>query len=236
MIAVSITARAHAGQSDSQEFSQIERGRYLSVLSDCASCHTVPGRHQPFAGGRAIETPFGNIIAPNITPDRETGIGAWSDDEFDAAVRQGIGRDGARLYPAMPFDAYTKMSREDVVAIRAYLNTVAPVKNAKMRSLPIPYRFRSIFAPRCACGTHFISTRVHIPQIQKNLPNGIEAHFSSRVLVTVAPATRQKRFWVVITPADSSRARRYRDGSRPTSPMTAVAGSAVGQSTTLRPI
>jgi mono/diheme cytochrome c family protein len=70
------TTASFAGDSDPQEFTQIERGRYLAVLSDCASCHTVPGSNRPFAGGRAIETPFGNIVAPNITPDPETGIGS----------------------------------------------------------------------------------------------------------------------------------------------------------------
>ncbi len=133
-----------AGASDPQDFTQIERGRYLSVISDCASCHTVPGRNQPFAGGRPIETPFGNILAPNLTPDRQTGIGAWSDDEFDAAVRKGIRRDGARLYPAMPYNAYTKMSRDDVLAIRAYLNTVPSIVNSVVANqLPFPFNIRA---------------------------------------------------------------------------------------------
>src|SRR5580700_4336291 len=117
---------AMAGESDPQDFTQIERGRYFAVAGDCASCHTLPRFGRPFAGGRAIETPFGDIVAPNITPDRETGIGAWSDDEFDAAVRKGVRRDGAPLYPAMPYNAYTKMSRDDVQAIHAYLSTVTP--------------------------------------------------------------------------------------------------------------
>jgi mono/diheme cytochrome c family protein len=138
------TASSFAGDSDPQEFTQIERGRYLAVLSDCASCHTVPGTGQPFAGGRAIETPFGNIVAPNITPDPETGIGSWSDEAFDAAVRHGIGRNGSRLYPAMPYNAYTKMSRDDVLAIRAYLNTVTPVRNAVVAdTLPFPFNIRT---------------------------------------------------------------------------------------------
>src|SRR5271168_3000754 len=124
------TATSSAGDADLQDFTQIERGRYLTIVSDCASCHTVPGSKQPFAGGRPIETPFGNIVAPNITPDPETGIGSWSDDAFDAAVRKGLRRNGSRLYPAMPYTAYTKMSRDDVLAIRAYLNTVTPVRNA----------------------------------------------------------------------------------------------------------
>lgn len=132
-----------AGDADPQEFSQIERGRYLSVTSDCVSCHTVPGSDRPFAGGRPIETPFGNIVAPNITPDLQTGIGAWSDDQFDAAIRRGIRRDGSRLYPAMPYNAYTKMSRADVLAIRAYLNTLPAVRNPVVaNTLPFPFNIR----------------------------------------------------------------------------------------------
>jgi mono/diheme cytochrome c family protein len=138
------TTAAFAGAADPQEFTQIERGRYLAVLSDCASCHTVPGSNQPFAGGRAIETPFGNIVAPNITPDPETGIGSWSDEQFDAAVRKGIARNGSHLYPAMPYNAYTKMSRDDVLAIRAYLNTLVPVRNAvEANKLPFPFNIRA---------------------------------------------------------------------------------------------
>ena len=138
------TTASLAGDSDPQEFTQIERGRYLAVLSDCASCHTVPGSNQPFAGGRAIETPFGNIVAPNITPDPETGIGSWSDEQFDAAVRKGIARNGSHLYPAMPYNAYTKMSRDDALAIRAYLNTLVPVRNAvEANTLPFPFNIRA---------------------------------------------------------------------------------------------
>ena len=138
------TASSFAGGSDPQEFTQIQRGRYLAILSDCSSCHTVPGSGHPFAGGRAIETPFGNIGAPNITPDPETGIGSWSDEAFDAAVRHGIRRNGSRLYPAMPYNAYTKMSRDDVLAIRAYLNTITPVRNAVVAdTLPFPFNIRA---------------------------------------------------------------------------------------------
>jgi mono/diheme cytochrome c family protein len=143
-VAVGAVCPANAGDSDPQSFTQIERGRYLAVASDCVSCHTVPDSKQPFAGGRAIETPFGNIFAPNITPDPETGIGAWSDDEFDAAVRKGIGRTGSPLYPAMPYNAFTKMSRTDVQAIRAYLNTVTAVRNPRLpTTLPFPFNIRA---------------------------------------------------------------------------------------------
>jgi len=127
-----------------QGFAEIERGRYLAKAADCGSCHTVPGSNQPFAGGRSIETPFGNLISPNITPDRDTGIGTWTDGEFDAAVRQGRQRGGARLYPAMPFPYYSHMSREDVKAIRAYLSTVKPVHKAVVSdTLPFPFNLRA---------------------------------------------------------------------------------------------
>src|ERR1700722_20295656 len=141
---LSCSTAAWAGASDPQELTQIERGRYLSILSDCASCHTVPDSGRPFAGGRAIETPFANIVAPNITPDLESGTGAWSDAQFDDAVRHGVGRNGSHLYPAMPYNAYTKMSRDDVLAIRAYLNTVTPVSNvAVANKLPFPFNIRA---------------------------------------------------------------------------------------------
>src|SRR5665213_338133 len=106
------------------DFAQIERGRYLTIAADCAACHTDPDQNRPFAGGRAIETPFGNVLAPNTTPDRETGIGSWSDAQFDAAVRQGRRLDGKRLYPAMPFVYYAHMARSDVWVSCACLGTI----------------------------------------------------------------------------------------------------------------
>ncbi|MBR1159671.1 cytochrome c [Bradyrhizobium elkanii] len=137
-----MTWNAYAAPS-AQDVTQIERGRYLSILSDCAGCHTAPGG-KPFSGGRQIETPFGNIASANITPDLETGIGAWSDDQFDDALRKGIGRTGAHLYPAMPYTAFTKMSREEVLAIRAYLSSLEPVRNSRNpKTLPFPFSIRA---------------------------------------------------------------------------------------------
>jgi mono/diheme cytochrome c family protein len=130
-------------RADGQDFAQIERGRYLTAAADCAACHDAPGG-PALSGGRPIETPFGIILAPNITPDPETGIGAWSDADFDAAVRDGKRRDGTLLYPAMPFPNYTKMSHEDILAIRAYLKTLAPVRNAVVANqLPFPFDIRA---------------------------------------------------------------------------------------------
>ena len=135
---------AAASNTDEQNFALVEKGRALATASDCVACHTRPDGGKPFAGGRPIETPFGSITAPNITPDRDTGIGAWSDADFDKAVRQGIRRDGGRLYPAMPFTAFAKMSREDVLAIRAYLRTVPPVHNPVVaNTLPFPFNIRA---------------------------------------------------------------------------------------------
>jgi len=132
-----------ATDADQQDFAQIARGHYLVTLADCSACHTDPDNGKPFAGGRPIETPFGMILSANITPDRETGIGNWTDDQFDKAVRHGIRADGKRLYPAMPYTAYTKMSRDDVKAIRAYLATLAPVHNAVQTDrLPFPLNIR----------------------------------------------------------------------------------------------
>ena len=140
-----LSASARAG-NDGQDFSQIERGRYLAIAGDCVSCHTAEGG-AAFAGGRPIETPFGTIFGTNITPDRDTGIGAWSDDEFVRAFTLGIRRDGAHLYPAMPYNYFTKVTRDDVLAIRAYLSTVPAVKNAvKADQLPFPLSVRGDMA------------------------------------------------------------------------------------------
>ena len=123
-------------------FETVQKGKYLTQAADCVACHTVENG-KPFAGGRAIETPFGTIYSANITPDRETGIGAWSDDEFYRAMHEGIGPDGERLYPAFPYPYFTKMTREDVLAIRAYLNTIPPASNRRpdpKLTWPLGYR------------------------------------------------------------------------------------------------
>ncbi|MBV8442689.1 MAG: c-type cytochrome [Hyphomicrobiales bacterium] len=128
---------------DPQNFGQIQRGRYLAIAGDCASCHTVPGAGQPFAGGRSIETPFGVVVGANITPDLETGIGAWSDEAFVRALREGKRNDGQLLYPAMPYPYYSKLTESDALAIRAYLNTVKPVRNPVVSNkLPFPFDVR----------------------------------------------------------------------------------------------
>jgi mono/diheme cytochrome c family protein len=139
--AVILPVVARAGD---QDFAKVERGRYLATAADCVACHTIPKAGRPFAGGRPIETPFGNIVSANITPDQDTGIGAWTDQQFENAVRKGRRPDGTRLYPAMPYTAYTKLTHDDVMAIRAYLKTVAPVNNHVDRNtLPFPLNIRT---------------------------------------------------------------------------------------------
>jgi mono/diheme cytochrome c family protein len=106
----------------------IARGKALTDAADCASCHTAdPAR--PFAGGKRIDTPFGGIYSPNLTPDRDTGLGAWSDEEFYRALRYGVARDGSRYYPAFPYPNFTKLIRDDILAIRAFLGTLTPIRN-----------------------------------------------------------------------------------------------------------
>jgi mono/diheme cytochrome c family protein len=107
----------------------IARGKALAEAADCAGCHTADPS-KPFAGGKRIDTPFGTIYSPNLTPDRETGLGAWSDEEFSRALRYGVRRDGSRYYPAFPYPNFTKMVRDDLLAIRAYLATLTPVPNS----------------------------------------------------------------------------------------------------------
>jgi mono/diheme cytochrome c family protein len=107
----------------------VERGAYLARAGDCISCHTAPGG-APYAGGYRLDTPFGYLLAPNITPDSETGIGRWSADDFWRALHDGVNRRGKDMYPAMPYVFYTKVTRQDSDAIYAYLRTVKPVSNA----------------------------------------------------------------------------------------------------------
>jgi mono/diheme cytochrome c family protein len=124
-----LLARVHRsgpGHARATNRTRVAKGEYLAKAADCAACHTAPGG-QPFAGGRAFKLPFGTIYSTNITPDRETGIGQWSDAEFVRALHRGIGRNGEDLYPAFPYTAYALLSTDDVLAIRAYLSTLRPV-------------------------------------------------------------------------------------------------------------
>ena len=115
------------------------RGRYLADAADCLACHTAEGG-EAFAGGRAFVTEFGTIYSPNISPDPDTGIGSWTDEDFVAAVHEGVAPDGERYYPAFPYAAYTYLTTDDVLAIKAYLFSQPAVSNvAPENTLRFPY-------------------------------------------------------------------------------------------------
>ena len=144
--------------SDSADAALVSRGEYVARLSDCVACHSLPGK-APFAGGLEMATPLGAIHATNITPDREHGIGAYSLADFDRAVRQGVAPGGRRLYPAMPYPSYAKLSDDDVRALYAFfMKGVQPAAEANIpSSIPWPLNLRwpialwnGLFAPTTA--------------------------------------------------------------------------------------
>lgn len=111
-----------AAAADAPGAAQIERGRYLAKVANCAACHTSPGG-APFAGGLPLKTGVGTVYSTNITPDAESGIGAYTFEEFDRALREGVAKHGKRLYPAMPYPSYARLAEPDVQALYAYLRT-----------------------------------------------------------------------------------------------------------------
>jgi mono/diheme cytochrome c family protein len=127
--------------------SLVERGAYLARAADCSACHTTQGGKE-YAGGLGFKLPFGTLYSTNITPDKETGIGNYSDQDFLDAVHRGIRRDGVRLYPAMPFTSYTYMTDADALAIKAYLFSLPPVRAsipANTLTFPFNQRWSMIF-------------------------------------------------------------------------------------------
>jgi mono/diheme cytochrome c family protein len=125
----------------------VARGEYLTRAADCAACHTVPGGG-PFAGGLAFKLPMiGTIYSTNITPDKDTGIGTWSDDDFVRALHDGIGKGGKHLYPAFPYPSYALMTRSDALAIKTYLSSLEPVKYAPPpNDVSFPFNQRYLMA------------------------------------------------------------------------------------------
>ena len=106
-----------------------ERGAYVVRLAGCATCHTAPKGGPFLAGGRELKSPFGSFFPPNITSDPVSGIGGWSDDDFVQALRHGKSPDGKPYYPAFPYTSYTNMTRQDMLDLKAFLDTVEPVRN-----------------------------------------------------------------------------------------------------------
>lgn len=144
-----------AALADDNGAEQIKRGEYLARAGDCVACHTKAGG-QPFAGGLSMATPIGNIYSTNITPDKKTGIGDYSYDDFQKAVRHGVAKNGDTLYPAMPYPSYAVIGDDDMKAMYAYfMQVVQPVEQANRDSdimWPLSMRWplaiwRGMFAP-----------------------------------------------------------------------------------------
>ncbi|WP_151446763.1 c-type cytochrome [Lacisediminimonas profundi] len=139
-------ASEHASMPVADTAGQLKRGEYLARAGNCMACHTERGGKE-YAGGRAIATPFGNIYSSNLTPDRETGIGTWSADDFWRAIHAGKSKDGQFLYPAFPYPNYTKVTRADADAMYAWFRTLPPVQQAnKQHELRFPYNQRILLA------------------------------------------------------------------------------------------
>lgn len=123
-----------------------ERGRTVANAAGCVSCHTDYARQgEPYAGGRAMETPFGTIPSPNITPDKDTGIGSWTDAQFVRALREGVDDRGRHLFPVFPYTAFTRMTEADMLDLKAYLFTLPAVsKPTPPLDMPFPFSWRPL--------------------------------------------------------------------------------------------
>lgn len=125
---------------------QIERGAYLARAGNCQDCHTPRGA-PPYSGGRGIPTPFGTVYSSNLTPDAATGLGDWTAAQFRRALHNGRSRDGRLLYPAFPYDSYTRIAADDADALFAYLRSVPAVVQAnKSHQLRWPYNTQAALA------------------------------------------------------------------------------------------
>ena len=148
LLAAAVLMAGLGGRSQAEE-GAVERGRYLVHAGGCISCHTdKKGKGAPLAGGRGLKTPFGIYYSPNITPDPETGIGAWSDADFVRALKQGLSPEDEHYFPVFPYPTYTKMRAADARAIKAYLFSLEPV-SAKNRNhdVSVPYGWRWTIGP-----------------------------------------------------------------------------------------
>jgi mono/diheme cytochrome c family protein len=137
--AFSVSAQAQTPAADPL----VARGESLARAGDCVACHSAP-KGKPFAGGLPMTTPMGKIYTTNITPDRATGIGQWTEQDFDNALRRGVSKDGHHLYPAMPYPSYAKVHDDDIAALYAYfMKGVAPVSQAnRAPDIPFPLNMR----------------------------------------------------------------------------------------------
>jgi mono/diheme cytochrome c family protein len=139
-------ALALAAQAAAQTGSA-ERGKYIFDAAGCYSCHTE-AHGAPMAGGPPLRTPFGTFYAPNITPDREYGIGKWSDADFIRALREGVSPEGYNYFPVFPYSSFTKMTTQDLLDLKAYLGTLAPVNRpSRPQEVKWPFSIRAALAP-----------------------------------------------------------------------------------------
>lgn len=118
---------------------QIKRGEYLAKAGDCIACHTQKGG-KAFAGGLPIKTPFGTFYSPNITPDKETGVGRWTTDQFVRSMHEGVRADGSNNFPVFPYLYFNKVSTQDLIDIKAYMDAV-PAVNQRNRKNDVPWPF-----------------------------------------------------------------------------------------------
>jgi mono/diheme cytochrome c family protein len=168
VLALGVLAQAFSASAMADDASQqlVRRGEYLARVGDCVACHTASGG-KPFAGGLPIESPVGTIYSTNITPDAATGIGRYTYEDFELAVRHGISKQGYTLYPAMPYPSYARVNDDDLHALYAYfMHGVAPVSrpnHAEGIKWPLSMRWpltawRWVFAPKVAAFTPALGT------------------------------------------------------------------------------
>lgn len=151
--------------SPSSSADLVARGAYLARAGNCMGCHTTRGGAE-YAGGRAIQTPFGAIPSPNITSDRDTGIGSWTADDFWRALHNGKSKDGKLLYPAFPYPNYTRVTRADSDAMYAYFRTVAPVRQENREpELRFPFNHRILLVGWRAL---YFRPGVHVDEARQN--------------------------------------------------------------------
>ncbi|MGP4132025.1 cytochrome c [Pantoea tagorei] len=177
---------AHAHAEDEAQL--IKKGEYLSRLGDCMACHSVAGKPD-YAGGLAIESNLGTIYSTNITPDKEHGIGNYSEQQFSDAVRKGVLPDGSRLYPAMPYPDYAKISDEDMHAL--YLYFMKGVQPSADRPPETRLSFPFSSAGGCVSGTGPLPVTSRSSQLAAPLKRSTAVPISLRALATAAAAIRR---------------------------------------------
>lgn len=152
----------------------IKRGEYIAKAGDCIACHTNSPKKGPvFSGGLPMPTPFGTIFSPNITPDPETGIGGWTDEQFIKAMREGISPDGHYYYPAFPYLYFSKITTDDLKALKAYLDSIPAVKQKnRANEMVWPFNVRLLQAPWRLLFFHPTAVYKGVPQASPQWTRG----------------------------------------------------------------